>query len=132
MFEIAHRGSIFLDEVADLSLAAQAKLLRVLQNGEIQKVGSEKTIKVDVRVLSGTHKDLKKAIASGNFREDLFYRLNVIPIKVPSLRERSEDIALLIKYFSRRLSERNNIKEKIIDEEVYFELKRYPWPGNVR
>ena len=131
LFEIANRGTIFLDEVADLSLSAQAKMLRVLQNGEIQKVGSEKTVKVDVRILSGSHKDLKAAVAAGLFREDLFYRLNVIPINVPSLRERVNDIPLLVKYFSKQLCEKNNIKEKEFDD-VLLELKRYPWPGNVR
>jgi two-component system nitrogen regulation response regulator NtrX len=132
LFEVAHRGVIFLDEVADLSLAAQAKILRVVQNGELQKVGSEKTVKVDVRVLSGTHKDLRRAVAEGRFREDLFYRLNVVPIRVPSLRERSEDIPLLVSFFTRRLCEKNNIREKPIEEDVLAELKRYQWPGNVR
>jgi two-component system, NtrC family, nitrogen regulation response regulator NtrX len=132
LFEVAHRGVIFLDEVADLSLAAQAKILRVIQSGELQKVGSEKTVKVDVRVLSGTHKDLRRAVADGRFREDLFYRLNVVPIRVPSLRERSEDIPLLVSFFTRRLCEKNNIREKLIEEEVLAELKRYQWPGNVR
>lgn len=131
-FEIANRGTIFLDEVADLSLAAQAKILRVLQNGEIQKVGAEKTIKVDTRILSGTHKDLKAKVAEGEFREDLFYRLNVVPIRVPSLREREGDIPLFIKFFAKRLCEKNNVKEKIIDEDVFWELKKYSWPGNVR
>jgi two-component system nitrogen regulation response regulator NtrX len=132
LFEVAHRGVIFLDEVADLSLAAQAKILRVVQNGELQKVGSEKTVKVDVRVLSGTHKDLRRAVAEGRFREDLFYRLNVVPIRVPSLRERGEDIPLLVSLFARRLCEKNNIREKPIDDDVLVELKRYHWPGNVR
>ena len=132
LFETAHRGVIFLDEVADLSLAAQAKILRVVQNGELQKVGSEKTIQVDVRVLSGTHKDLRRCVAEGRFREDLFYRLNVVPIRVPSLRERPEDIPLLARVFARRLCEKNNIREKPIDEDVLTELKRYDWPGNVR
>jgi two-component system, NtrC family, nitrogen regulation response regulator NtrX len=132
LFEVAHRGTIFLDEVADLSLAAQAKILRVLQSGEIQKLGGEKTVHVDVRVLSGTHKDLRAAVAAGQFREDLFYRLNVVPIKVPSLRERSDDIPLLVAVFVRRLCAKNNIKEKSIDAEVLDELKRYAWPGNVR
>jgi two-component system, NtrC family, nitrogen regulation response regulator NtrX len=132
LFEVAHRGTIFLDEVADLSLAAQAKILRVLQSGEIQKVGAENTVRVDVRVLSGTHKDLKKAVASGTFREDLYYRLNVVPIRVPSLRERSEDIPLLVRFFVRRLCEKSNVKEKAVDDEVLWELKRYQWPGNVR
>lgn len=131
-FEIANRGTIFLDEVADLSLAAQAKILRVLQNGELQKVGSEKLIKVNARILSGTHKDLKTEIAEGRFREDLFYRLNVVPIKVPSLRERDSDLPLLIHFFTQYLCEKNNIKKKAIDEEVFWELKKYSWPGNVR
>ena len=132
LFEVAHRGTLFLDEVADLSLAAQAKLLRVLQSGEIQKVGAEKPIEVDVRVLSGTHKDLKKCVAEGTFREDLFYRLNVVPLRVPSLRERPEDIALLAQFFARRVCQKNNIKDKPVDESVLWELQRYSWPGNVR
>src|SRR4029077_20198531 len=121
-----------LDEVADLSLPAQAKILRVLQNGEIQKIGAEKTIQVDVHVISGTHKDLKQAVTGGRFREDLYYRLNVVPLKMPSLRERPDDIPLLIRFFAKRLSEKNNLKEKAIDEEVVLELKHYGWPGNVR
>jgi len=132
LFEVAHRGTIFLDEVADLSLTAQAKILRVVQSGEMQKVGSEETIKVDVRVLSGTHKNLKNLVSAGTFREDLFYRLSVLPIRVPSLRERAEDIPLLARYFCRRVCEKNNIKEKSLDEEALWELKQYHWPGNVR
>jgi two-component system, NtrC family, nitrogen regulation response regulator NtrX len=132
LFESAHRGTIFLDEVADLSLPAQAKILRVLQNGEIQKVGAQQTVKVDVRVLSGTHKDLKQAVAEGAFREDLFYRLNVVPIRVPSLRERPEDIPLLVRFFVQRICERNHLKQKVLEEDVVWELQRYRWPGNVR
>jgi two-component system nitrogen regulation response regulator NtrX len=132
LFELAHRGTIFLDEVADLSLSAQAKILRVLQSGEIRRVGAEKPMTVNVRVLSGTHKDLKQAVANGSFREDLFYRLNVVPIRVPALRERPEDIPLLVRYFSQHMSTRHNLREKAIDEEVVRELKRYRWPGNVR
>jgi len=132
LFEAAHRGTLFLDEVADLSLPAQAKILRVLQNGEIQKVGSSQLVKVDVRVLSGTHKDLKQAVEDGAFREDLYYRLNVVPIRVPSLRERPEDIALLVNVFARRICEKNHLKPKILDEDVVWELQRYSWPGNVR
>ncbi len=132
LFESAHRGTIFLDEVADLSLAAQAKILRVLQNGEIQKVGAQQTVKVDVRVLSGTHKDLKEAVAAGIFREDLFYRLNVVPIRVPSLRERPEDIPLLVSFFVRRICEKNHLKHKTLEDDVIWELQRYRWPGNVR
>jgi two-component system nitrogen regulation response regulator NtrX len=132
LFESAHRGTIFLDEVADLSLPAQAKILRVLQNGELQKVGAQQPVKVDVRVLSGTHKDLKQAVAAGIFREDLYYRLNVVPIKVPSLRERPEDIPLLVSFFVQRICERNHLKHKTLEEDVVWELQRYRWPGNVR
>jgi len=132
LFEVAHRGTLFLDEVADLSGAAQAKLLRVLQNGEIQKVGSERSTQVDVRILSGTHKDLKQAILDGRFREDLYYRLNVVPIRVPALRERAGDIPLLITHFAQRICEKHNLKPKLIDHDVVRELQRHAWPGNVR
>ncbi len=132
LLEVAHRGTLFLDEVADLSLAAQAKLLRVLQSGEIQKIGAERTMKVDVRVLSGSHKDLKACISEGLFREDLYYRLNVVPLEVPPLRARSEDIPLLIACFARRTCEKNNLRPKPIDDEVLLEMQRYRWPGNVR
>jgi two-component system, NtrC family, nitrogen regulation response regulator NtrX len=132
LFEVANRGTLFLDEVADLSLGAQAKILRVVQSGEMQKVGSEEPITVDVRVLSGTHKDLKEQVAAGLFREDLYYRLNVVPIRVASLRERPEDIPLLAQFFAHRVCQKSNIKDKPIDDEVLTELKRYHWPGNVR
>jgi two-component system nitrogen regulation response regulator NtrX len=132
LFECAHRGTIFLDEVADLSLPAQAKILRVLQSGELQKVGSEKIVRVEVRVISGTHKDLRAAIEAGLFRSDLFYRLNVVPIKVPSLRDRVDDIPLLVRVLARRLCAKNNLREKVLDDEVLLELSRYRWPGNVR
>ncbi len=132
LFEVAHRGVIFLDEIADLAPSAQAKILRVLQNGEIQRVGAERPTLVDVRVLSGTHKDLKKAVAEGRFREDLFYRLNVVPLRVPALRERLEDLPLLVRHLARRIRERNNVADKIIEDEVFDELRRYDWPGNVR
>lgn len=132
LFEVANRGTIFLDEVADLSLSAQAKILRVVQSGEMQKIGSEEAITVDVRVLSGSHKDLKSQVEAGLFREDLYYRLNVVPIRVPSLRERPDDIPLLARFFARRVCEKNNIKNRAIDDDVFTELKRYPWPGNVR
>ena len=132
LFELAHHGIIFLDEIADLSANAQAKILRVLQNGEIQRVGAERTTVVNVRVISGTHKDLREAVAQERFREDLFYRLNVVPLHVPALRERLEDLPLLVVSLMRRISERNNLREKPIDDEVFDELKRYHWPGNVR
>ncbi|HET9865235.1 MAG TPA: sigma-54 dependent transcriptional regulator [Steroidobacteraceae bacterium] len=132
LFEVAHRGVIFLDEIADLSASAQAKILRTLQSGEIQRIGAEHPTVVDVRVLSGTHKDLKAAVADGRFREDLYYRLNVVPLRVPPLRERLDDLPLLVSYLMRRLGERHNLREKPIDDEVFDELRRYDWPGNVR
>jgi len=132
LFEVAHRGTIFLDEIADLAVSAQAKILRALQSGEIQRVGAERPMLVDVRVISGTHKDLKQAVADGRFREDLYYRLNVVPLRVPALRERLDDLPLLVGFLMRRLSERNNIRAKPVDDEVYEELRRYDWPGNVR
>ncbi|MET0533968.1 MAG: sigma-54 dependent transcriptional regulator [Steroidobacter sp.] len=132
LFEVAHRGTLFLDEVGDLPLAAQAKILRALQQREIQKVGAEKTIRVDVRVISATHKDLSRHVADGKFREDLFYRLNVVPLRVPSLRERSEDIPLLVKVIVARLCAKHNLKLKQVDDDVLLELQRQPWPGNVR
>jgi len=132
LFEVAHRGVIFLDEIADLAVSAQAKILRALQSGEIQRVGAERPTLVDVRVLSGTHKDLKVAVAEGRFREDLYYRLNVVPLRVPALRERADDIPLLVRFLMKRLGERNNLRDKPIDDEVFDELKRHDWPGNVR
>jgi two-component system, NtrC family, nitrogen regulation response regulator NtrX len=132
LFEVANRGTLFLDEVADLSSGAQAKILRVVQSGEMQKVGSEEATIVDVRVLSGTHKDLKELVSRGLFREDLYYRLNVLPIRVPSLRERADDVPLLAQFFAHRACEKNNVKNKPIDEDVLLELKRHQWPGNVR
>jgi two-component system, NtrC family, nitrogen regulation response regulator NtrX len=132
LFEVAHRGVIFLDEIADLAASAQAKILRVLQSGEIQRVGAERPTVLDVRVLSGTHKDLKKAVANGQFREDLFYRLNVVPLRVPALRERLDDLPLLVKHLTRKIRQRNNVPDKPIDDEVFDELRRYDWPGNVR
>lgn len=132
MFGTAHRGTLFLDEVGDLSLAAQAKILRALQSGEIQKVGSERSLKVDVRVIAATHKDLRAQVALGCFREDLLYRLNVVPIHMPALRERVPDIPLLAHHFARIACERNNLHEKLIDEGVLAALQAYAWPGNVR
>ncbi len=132
LFEVAHRGVIFLDEIADLAPSAQAKILRALQSGEIQRVGAERSTVVDVRVLSGTHKDLKQAVTEGKFREDLFYRLSVVPLRVPALRERLEDLPLLVNFLMRRLCERNNVRQKLVDEEVVEEFRRYDWPGNVR
>lgn len=132
LFEVAHRGTLFLDEVGDLSLTAQAKLLRVLQYGEIQKVGADKTTVVDVRVVAATHKDLQRCVAEGRFREDLFYRLNVVPLHLPSLRERKDDIPLLTQFILARLCVKHNVKSKPLDDEALIELQQYSWPGNVR
>ena len=131
-FENAHRGSIFLDEVGDLSLKAQAKVLRVLEEGEIQRVGSAEIKKVDVRVISATNKDLKEEIKKGNFRDDLFFRLNVIPVYCPSLSERSQDIPMLVNHFIQYFSEENNYKKKLFSKGAIDLMLRYPWKGNVR
>lgn len=131
-FELADQGSIFLDEIGDMPLLLQVKLLRVLQNREIERVGGRGVIPIDVRIITATHRNLEAAVTDGNFREDLFYRLNVIPIKIPALKERREDIPLLISYFlSRFISAdgRNNIE---LDDEVLEALINYSWPGNVR
>jgi two-component system nitrogen regulation response regulator NtrX len=131
-FEIADGGTIFLDEVGDMSLKTQAKVLRVLEEGEVQKVGSSKIEKVNVRVIAATNKDLKYEINEGNFREDLFFRLNVVPLTSPALRERKEDIPLLIDYFCQIFSDENNFKLKRFSEEAVETMMKYPWKGNVR
>ena len=131
-FELADGGSIFLDEVGDLHEASQAKLLRVLQDGEVQRLGSEQSIRVSVRVISATNRRLDERIADGKFREDLFYRLSVVPIRVPTLRERVQDVGDLAVYFLSEFCARNNFRPKAIDEEVVPLLERYDWPGNIR
>ena len=131
-FEQADGGTIFLDEIGDMSLKTQSKVLRVLEEGEVQKVGSNKINTVDVRVIAATNKDLKKEIEKGNFRDDLFFRLNVVPIYSPALREKREDIPLLIEYFARNFAEENNFKVKTFTPEAVEALMRYPWKGNVR
>lgn len=131
-FEMAHKGTLFLDEIGDMPLASQASLLRVLESKEIQKVGSDKITKVDVRLLAASHKDLKLKVQQGEFREDLFYRINVIPIQSPSLRERQSDIPLLVNHFIGYLSKRNGFANKSIDPKCYSILSQYSWPGNVR
>ncbi len=131
-FELADGGTIFLDEVGDMSLKTQSKVLRVLEEGEVQKVGSNKISKVDVRVIAATNKDMKKEIEKGNFREDLFFRLNVVPIYSPPLREKKEDIPLLVEYFSKNYAQENNFKPKKFSEEALAALMRYAWKGNVR
>jgi two-component system, NtrC family, nitrogen regulation response regulator NtrX len=131
-FEMADGGTIFLDEVGDLHQESQAKLLRVLQEGEFQRVGGERTLRVSVRVISATNRDLQALVSQNRFREDLFYRLSVVPIRVPPLRERCEDICLLTEYFLDEFCARNNFRRKTIDAEVFPMFERYSWPGNAR
>jgi formate hydrogenlyase transcriptional activator len=131
-FELADGGTIFLDEVADLPLEAQAKLLRVLQEKEFERVGGTKTLKADVRVIAATNSDLEAAVKEGRFRTDLFYRLNVFPICLPPLRERKQDIPLLVKYFAKKYISSLGKDIKSIDENKIDRLKEYSWPGNIR
>jgi two-component system, NtrC family, nitrogen regulation response regulator NtrX len=131
-FEQADRGTIFLDEVGDMSPKTQAKVLRVLQEQEVERLGSARTIKVDVRVIAATNKDLEEAIQRGEFREDLFFRLNVIPIVVPPLRERRGDIPLLVQHFARRIADEHNLKPRRFDARAMEALQRYRWRGNIR
>ena len=132
MFELANEGTLFLDEIGDMSASAQAKVLRALQSGEISRVGSEKAIAVDVRVLAATNKDLELEVQDGRFREDLFFRLNVVPIVSPPLRERHSDIRLLAQGFLRDFCLENGLRNKPIDGDVLSALAERPWPGNVR
>lgn len=131
-FEAANGGTIFLDEVGDMSLSAQAKVLRVLQESKISRVGSDKDIKVNVRVIAATNKDLKKEIEENKFREDLYHRLAVILIKVPGLNERKEDIPLLVNFFADKISEEQGINKKTFTEDALDLLKEYNWTGNIR
>ena len=132
LFEVAHNGTLFLDEIGDMSLPAQAKVLRALQTGELTRVGGEKLIKVDVRVLAATNKDLTRAVETGEFREDLFFRLNVIPIHSPPLREHKEDIPELIQHFVQHFCKENGFRDKAVEPKVRSRLGEYHWPGNVR
>jgi DNA-binding NtrC family response regulator len=132
LFEQAHGGTLFLDEIGDMDLVAQAKVLRAVQSGEISRVGSEHVIHVDVRVLAATNKDLARAVEQGSFRDDLFFRLAVFPIRSPALRERVEDIALLAEAFMEQFGRENGIRPKPIDAEVLTALAARKWPGNVR
>lgn len=131
-FELADGGTIFLDEVGDLHAASQAKLLRVLQEGEFHRVGGEQIIRVNVRVVSATNRDLSAMVQQEKFREDLYYRLSVVPIRVPALRERPGDIRLLAEYFLEDFCARNNFRRKLLDESVFPLLESYGWPGNAR
>ena len=131
-FRLANRGSIFLDEISEMSVAMQAKLLRVLQEKEIQRVGGEEVLRVDVRVMAATNRDLKAEIEGGRFREDLYYRLNVVTLAVPALRERREDIPLLAQHFLDSFAEKNRKQIKGFTPQAMDRLVRYHWPGNVR
>jgi DNA-binding NtrC family response regulator len=130
--EQAHKGTLFLDEVGTMSPALQAKLLRVLQEREFEPVGDSHTVKIDVRVIAATHSDLAKMVADGTFREDLYYRLNVIPVKLPPLRERREDIPLLVQHFLQKLSSESGRATVTISQDALRRLMAYHWPGNIR
>lgn len=131
-FEVTDGGSIFLDEIAEMPLGTQARLLRVLENGEFIKVGSSKVLKTDVRVIAATNVNLIKAVEKGKFREDLYYRLNTVPIYVPPLRERGEDMVLLFRKFTTDFSEKYHVKPITLDEEAKALLMKFPFPGNIR
>jgi two-component system, NtrC family, nitrogen regulation response regulator NtrX len=131
-FEVAHGGTLFLDEIGDMSLSAQAKVLRALQTGEVVRVGSERAFTVDVRVVAATNKDLEAEVREGNFREDLYFRLAVVPIRCPALRERLDDVPLLAERFFQLAVRDNGVRPKPVDADVYQRLQAYRWPGNVR
>ena len=126
---MAHGGSIFLDEIANISYAMQSRLLRILQEREITKVGSQEKIKVDIRITSATNKNLTKEISEGRFRDDLFYRSNVVPIQIPPLRERRQDIPILVHFFLKSLSEKRNTPLLEISTEAMHVLESFEWPG---
>jgi two-component system, NtrC family, nitrogen regulation response regulator NtrX len=131
-FDLANEGTIFLDEVADMSLKAQAKVLRILQEKKFERVGGNKLIPTDVRVLAATNKDLEKEMEEGRFRQDLYYRLNVIPLRIPPLRDRKEDIPLLVAQFIKDFAQKEGEPEKEVTDEVLAVLTKHNWPGNVR
>jgi two-component system nitrogen regulation response regulator NtrX len=131
-FELADGGTLFLDEIGDMSLSAQAKVLRALEEGVISRVGSGKTLEVDVRVIAATNKDLKAEIAAGRFRDDLLYRLNVVPIEVPPLRARRGDIPQLLEHFLEQLTRRGGLPPKQLDQAAVKRLAAHDWPGNIR
>lgn len=131
-FELANEGTLFLDEIGDMSLVTQAKVLRIIETQEFQKVGGSKNIKVDVRIIAATNKDLEEEIQKGNFREDLYFRLNVIQIHVPPLRERKSDIPILVEHFLKNLAEQYGQKKKQVSKTTLHALMEHEWPGNVR
>src|SRR5580700_1578818 len=131
-FEQAHGGTLFLDEIGDMPPMMQAKLLRVLEQKEVERIGSDRPITVDVRVVVATHRNLEELVRKGEFRQDLYHRVFVFPIVLPALRERREDIRLLVDFFAQAVAEQNDWKLREIAPEAYAELERYAWPGNVR
>jgi len=131
-FELAHSGTIFLDEVGELPAETQIALLRVLQERQFERVGGNRLLSTDVRVIAATNRDLTAAIAAGMFRADLFYRLNVFPIEVPPLRKRKEDIPMLVEYFAKRYAEKTGKQIRKIDRKTLEMCQSYPWPGNIR
>jgi formate hydrogenlyase transcriptional activator len=130
--ELADKGTLFLDEVGDIPLEIQPKLLRVLQDQEFERLGSTRTLRVDVRLVAATNRDLSRAVAEGRFRSDLFYRLNVFPVRLPALRDRAGDIPLLVRYFVQKLSQRMEKRIETIPNATMAALGRWKWPGNVR
>jgi transcriptional regulator with PAS, ATPase and Fis domain len=131
-FVLAHQGTLFLDEVGELSLPLQAKLLRVLQDREVEPLGSTRSVKVDVRIITATNRDLEAMVREGRFREDLFYRLNVFPVVLPPLRERQEDLPALAEFFLKKFSKKNRREGISLAPEVLEAFRHYPWPGNIR
>src|SRR5215217_2224006 len=131
-FELAHKGTLFIDEVASMSLPLQAKLLRALQEREIERVGESRPMRLDIRVIAASNMDLRKMVKEGTFREDLFYRLNVIPVTLPALRQRREDIPLLTQHFIRKSCRENGVAQKPVNQEALRAMMAYDWPGNIR
>ncbi len=131
-FELADGGTIFLDEIGEMPLELQCKLLRVIQDGEFERLGSPRTIKVDVRIIAATNRNLEEEIRNGKFREDLFYRLNVFPITMPPLRQRKEDIPLLVNHFVAKFNKKIGKKIETVSKDTLNALQEYHWPGNVR
>ncbi len=131
-FELASQGTLFLDEVGDILPELQPKLLRVLQEHEFERLGSTRTVRTDVRLVAATHYDLRRMVTEGRFREDLFYRLNVFPLSVPPLRDRAEDLPLLVRYFVEKFAYRMNKSVAVIPADTFESLARYHWPGNIR
>jgi len=131
-FELADNGTLFLDEIGEMPMDLQAKLLRVIQDGEFERLGGPKTIKVNVRIIASTNRNLEEEIRKGRFREDLFYRLNVFPITIPPLRQRKEDIPLLVNYFVAKFNKKTGKKIETVSKDTLNTLQDYHWPGNVR